>query len=257
MKKINKKSDLPTWFNITDYFKLSSLSDEYLFYQLYTRLNAFMVDEYKNTDFFGKHVCDGMYVFNFCSHFGIDDILPKKAESIISTEKSISPLSLRDIVKINKELDDEMGGDWKSILRDDFSDNHIYISQILKCLLWWDGVYCVLNLNYSDEKIMQDIKTLLPKWREELQFKYKKSPIKTSWSVIKQKIFLYNAIAIFDLKMWEIATNCKISNGVLAVTLFPDGEYDSIHIAQTIKPFVENLFTTSSIEKIELEISNK
>ncbi|MGP9437433.1 DUF6387 family protein, partial [Ewingella sp. AOP8-B2-18] len=79
--------------------------------------------------------------------------------------------------------------------------------------------------------------------------------LNNAWSVIRRKIVEYRVLPYMDLISWAIENEAVITHGVLAVSLFPDGEKDGFAIAQTIKPFVEKLVADGSLEKIRREIS--
>ncbi|HCB7180807.1 TPA: hypothetical protein M2A19_004400, partial [Escherichia coli] len=64
-------------------------------------------------------------------------------------------------------------------------------------------------------------------------------------------------IPLIDLLSWELSTDRKISLGVLAVSLYPDGEKDTFAIAQTVKPFLEKIMRSDSLEKIRKMLSNE
>ncbi|SUC21440.1 Uncharacterised protein [Proteus mirabilis] len=59
---------------------------------------------------------------------------------------------------------------------------------------------------------------------------------------------------LIDLKLWARANNCTITNKVLAVTLFPLGEYGEMNLIQTIIPFVDKILDVFSIEKFIREV---
>ena len=69
--------------------------------------------------------------------------------------------------------------------------------------------------------------------------------------MIKKKVLDYKVIPMLDLLDWAAMANVSITNRVMALALFPDGDYDSTNLAQTIKPFIENLLADFSIEKMK------
>lgn len=257
--RIRSKKQLPSWFNLIDYSCYESMSDDEIIYQLSCRVNAITVEEYKKHDFFVRFINKGMYVFK-SEYDGITPVW-KKGEidksKYLSKSQEVSPLSLRDINFLVKGLN---GGGKVNIdgsIKEDFSDMYIHVSAIDPVSVIFDGLYCKVDLLKSDEIILSEFKNLLSKWREELDFPEQVSPIKNSWKIARDKLFSYKAIPFIDLMLWESGTGNKITNGVLAVSLFPDGEYDSVNIAQTIKPFINALMDNRTIEKFEHEISNK
>ncbi|WP_260833688.1 DUF6387 family protein [Yersinia wautersii] len=112
-----------------------------------------------------------------------------------------------------------------------------------------------MDLELDDKLIIDSLSRLIPEWRKEMGVLVSEEPVNSSWAVSRAKILDYKIIPLFDLLAWSEKTNNSITNGVLAVTLFPDGEYDSINIAQTIKPFLDKIFNFSSTEKFKREIS--
>lgn len=54
--RINKKSDLPKWFKLSDYEIYKDMKDDDMLDQLCCRSNALMVGEFKKDGFFGKKI---------------------------------------------------------------------------------------------------------------------------------------------------------------------------------------------------------
>lgn len=131
-----------------------------------------------------------------------------------------------------------------------------HINTIPQEILDNDGsIYVEIDLDLDDKLIIDSLSRLIPEWRKEMGVLVSEEPVNSSWAVSRAKILDYKIIPLFDLLAWSEKTNNSITNGVLAVTLFPDGEYDSINIAQTIKPFLDKIFNFSSTEKFKREIS--
>lgn len=252
--KINKKSNLPLWFDLSDYEFFERVDDDEMIYQLGCRANAIMTEEYNYENFFTQRLVSGRYqdITDSCM-VQIDEEYPQSAARI-SGSRSIYPLTVGDVNHISsffKSVHDIQLFDNDSVVP---SENHL--SAMDDALSVFYGVCCRIDLMKNDEQILYDMKSLLKKWRAELKFNNSPS-IKTSWSVVRDKIILYKAIPLIDLMIWELATENKITDGVLAVTLFPEGEYDAIQIAQTIKPFAKQLSNNDNLEKFESEISMK
>ncbi|OKP00539.1 DUF6387 family protein [Xenorhabdus eapokensis] len=100
---------------------------------------------------------------------------------------------------------------------------------------------------------LEDIRKLLPEWRKELNFSSREPNVQTSssWDVVKRKILEYKIVPIVDLMCWNKIIGKRITNKKIAQLVFLHGEYDSTNIAQTIKPFIENLMSDFSIEKYQ------
>ncbi|MBD2796012.1 hypothetical protein ID856_05595 [Xenorhabdus sp. 18] len=248
--RISKKSDLPKWFNIKNYERIKDLPDDEIAYLITCRINDLMTERFKGKNYFENHVYYGDDFWN-CT----PEITPIKTKNRISSSSSVTPLTINDINTFRNDLLD-IGIDLNS---NDEKGNHISAYEHFgMSITSWHGVVCSINLLTSqDETIISDLRVLLKKWRAELDFEEKPSLISSSWEVIKPKIINYNIFAFLDLQLWQLATGNSITSGVLSVTLYPEGEYDSIQISQTIKPFSEKLFTSETLEKIEREISHK
>ncbi|WP_114192486.1 DUF6387 family protein [Edaphovirga cremea] len=255
--RIDKKQNLPDWFKLADYDCYKVMSDEEIVHQLSCRCNAMMVEEYKNENFFEDRLKKGLYV-------NVDDnVIPIWVRDdydksiFLRKSSSISPLSVRDIKFIARDLKENNNIDINDRVDDEFIDSYQHISAMNDISLYFDGFYCKVNLLKQDAIITSELLELIKMWRKDLGIPEPTPLIKNTWPIIKDKIISYAAFPLIDLIMWEKATSNKITNGVLAVSLFPDGDYDSINIAQTIKPFIESILDSKSIDKIEHEISNK
>lgn len=255
--KISNKKDLPKWFDLSDYDCYKIMPDDEIIYQLFCRYNALIAEEYKKHNvFFTKKISKGVYVYN-------DNLTPIWEKNDfdknlhLSKCNSISPMTIRDARFIFGRVRDETGIIISDQVDEDFNDMYISVSAIDKISVIFDGVFCKVNLMKSDEVILYEMSKLLKIWRDELDIPNDDALIKNGWSVIKDKILSYCIFPLIDLILWEKAMSNKITNGVLAVSLFPNGEYDSINIAQTIKPFAISLLDYKNLEKIEHEISNK
>ncbi|MEM7998956.1 DUF6387 family protein, partial [Morganella morganii] len=87
-----------------------------------------------------------------------------------------------------------------------------------------------IDLGYSDDIILNDLRKLIPIWRDELNVRTKNKQTVPSWEVTRKKIIEYSVFPLIDLKLWAKANNCTITNRVLAVTLFPLGEYGEMNL---------------------------
>lgn len=226
------------------------LPDDEIAYLILCRANDLLTGRYNKNGYFEN---DLYYGENYLE--GLNKLVTINDKTRISSSSSISPISLNQIGTFKKDLS-EIGID----INDEHIKNH-HLSAIEMCgvsITSWPGVVCSIDLlTNQDETIIAELKVLLKKWRAELSFEEPLPLINSSWEVIKNKIINYNAFAFCDLHMWQMATKKTITSGVLAVTLYPEGQFDSIQIAQTIKPFMGKLFTFETLEKIEREISNK
>ena len=258
--RINKKSDLPKWFKLSDYEIYKDMKDDDMLDQLCCRSNALMVGEFKKDGFFGKKISNGLYVEDY-------EELPVTINQVnrldinysysLTEGAAISPLSVRDLRFMSRELLSESNININVEPDPKLNDRFLHVSAINKESLYFEGFFCRINLMKHDDIIIDELKELLNDWREELDLEKPEPTIKNGWNVVRDKLIAYSAIPLIDLMLWEVATGNKITNGVLAVTLFPDGEYDSIQMNQTIKKFVVALLDYRTIEKIAHEISTK
>lgn len=100
-----------------------------------------------------------------------------------------------------------------------------------------------LNLNtiyFTDEQILEEIKRLLPIWRNEI--KHPEIQIIKPRSDDLQKILNYEIFALCDLITWEFVNQSRIRKSVLVREIYkyiPRGE---IELKQTIMPFLHKVF---------------
>ncbi|CDM90048.1 DUF6387 family protein [Xenorhabdus bovienii] len=247
--RINKKSDLPKWFDIEKYNKIKTLPDDEIAYLILCRCNDLLAGRYNKEGYFDNVL--------YCGELCSDDKIIKRSgnECKISSSPSIIPISIGHL-NIFKNYLFDIGVN----IEDEYVKyNHLSAYEMHNMSITsWSGVVCGIDLlTKQDETIINELRVLLKKWRRELDFEEAPSLLNNSWEIIKSKIINYNVFAFFDLQLWQFATGNSITGGVLSVTLYPEGEYDSTQIAQTIKPFSDKLFTYETLEKIEREISNK
>lgn len=257
MRRINKKSELPTWFDINRYSVLHELTDNELIDQLIVRRDS------RDRDFnFLMSLCDELrslianeYQKIFenvirvldTSTFHMEKAKRKKYSNLQMTGVGgIDPLRLIDVMHLHKKAEMYI------------SENEISRSlrgqkrAVSKTIVDNDTLMLNIDMTWPDEVLIQDFKTLLPIWRKELDYEVGNDiNIISSWGVIKKKILDYKVILLLDLQDWASVFNVNITNRVMAQALFTDGEYDSTNLSQTIKPFIENLLADFSIEKMK------
>lgn len=255
--RINKKSDLPKWFSLPDYECYKNMPDDELIYQLESRSNAYYTEQSKQDNFFGETLCNGIFRSEYEGVVPFWENKEHDKKFYLSKSRAISPLSLRDLNFMQASLKDKMDITLDGKVDVDFHDDYQHVSAMDLASVYFEGIFCRINIFKHDEIIIDELRVLLKKWRRETYIDEPESLIKNGWEVIRNKIIDYNAFPMIDLMLWEMATGHKITTGVLAVALFPEGEYDSIQINQTIKKFVVALLDYRTIEKIEHEISNK
>lgn len=282
--RIKNKNNLPKEFDLKNYDSLHLLSDRDLFRQLYWRSDDLDFDtEKKLTDCPEYGIINGQaYPMNNSlgdpfNEFREDNdvFFLKKEKEYRKKEKlkilnmsyldGIKPLTRFDILFLNKLnandgycKDKPIALDEKHIKKlldkDDGSFWSVMREPINKINDLEEQVMISLDLNCRDESLIENITKLLPIWRKELNLLEPKKPISGDWNSIRKKILEYKIIPLIDLKSWAKATGNSITNGVLTVSLFPDGEKDSIVFSQTIIPFLNNILCFQSLDKLKKEI---
>lgn len=242
--RISKKSDLPKWFNLEKYKAFSYLDDDEFINQVIWRRNDEITNVFKQDGYFETYAAGGVYKRKTPDC----DLVKVMAErKRIASGSIFQPLALYDILSMNEDIKALDAAD-----KNDFDHVNLIVNPIFT-----GDIHCAIRLDAQDDLILDELKRLLPEWREQLGIKQQENKIKNSWDIVRNKIISYQAIALRDLMMWQKASGNQITNGVLTVALYPEGEYDSTNIVQTIKPFVDNLFSDASIEKFDAEISSK
>ena len=278
-KKINSKRDLPKSFSLEKYDDLENMSDKDLFRQLYWRCDDLTI---KNTDcpdyglqYGAKYPLNNNFGDPFGELKAEEWFLEKQKEYEYKTQPDLIKLSYGDGIKplmrfelafLNKIYADK--GHWKGkpiVVDDDLvgdlftTDNGMFWAvmrepvNLLSDVV--ENVMITVDLNNRDDLLIEAFTNLLPKWREELGIPEPDKPVSGDWESVRRKIIDYRIIPLIDLMSWESATDSKISLGVLAVSLFPDGEKESFAIAQTVKPFLDKIIRSDSLDKIMKELS--
>lgn len=263
LMRINNKKDLPKWFSLDAYDVFSRLDDAALIkqitYRVFGPIDGYDSDEsyYENVikDSFGKSVkpqpldIDKATVrptfINFYEPHNSHGPHQK-----IAGDRVVSPLRATDVYYMYEILERQNSIPSKEHERDIGSRLGDSSYDILKGGDVFNNIHCVIDLGIDDEFILSSIKEILPIWRKQMNVSPGfggECPIKTSWPVNRQKLISYNAFAFYDLMRWQHVTNNKITNSVLAATLYPNGEYGEMAITQTIKDYVEKIFTINYI----------
>lgn len=254
-ERINRKDNLPKWFDIESYDVLLSLSDDELLFQLIERREHYRdSDGINDHDFIDYYFSKGVikdqekYSYSFTDR----EFEKRYSDLQLHAKGAIAPLNIIKLghlyekslpyIESNK-INRSLRGQKRSVTGTVDTSNEMHLS---------------INLDWPDELIIKDLMQLLPMWREGLS-NTGGSHLFTSqsWEIIKRKIFDYNIFPILDLLTWAKWSGKKITKGVLSVVLFPDGRYDYTNITQTIMPFIENLMKDFSIEKYRREIMDK
>jgi hypothetical protein len=280
-RKINSKKELPKSFDLKKYFSLESMSDKDLFRQLYWRSEDLDKIDTEIPDFGLQVASEYPINNNLGDPFGeikeSEWFLEKQKEYECKSQPDlinmsygdgITPLSRLNVSLINTLKSEN--GYWKGkpiiandeMIRDLFSEDNGMFWAVMRepvNLLTdsLDNLMVTIDLNNRDEVLIEALSNLLPLWRNELKIPEPSKPVAGGWGSIRRKILEYKIIPLIDLLSWANSTKSKISNGVLSVALFPDGEKDSFIIAQTINPFLEKLMAIDSLDKIRKELSKE
>lgn len=278
--KVNNKKDLPKSFDLSKYDDLDIMSDKDLFRQLYWRSEDLKT---KNSDVvdYGLQFASNYPLFSTLgdpfSEIPEDEwFLEKKEEYSKKDKPQLLSLSYGDgikpvdrfLISLLSEMNADAGYLKDSPIIIDKEAGNKLIEQD-NGMFWAvmrepvnllndaiDHVAISIDLDNRDDLLIDSFSKLLPLWRRELKIPEPCKPISGGWDSIRKKIIEYKIIPMIDLLSWEKSTENRISLGVLAVALFPDGEKDSIMIAQTVRPFLDKLMSYDSLEKIRKELSN-
>jgi len=262
---ITDKRNLPNWFNLDNYSQFNNLPDEELFYQLVVRYD--MLENY----------------FHYCPFYDIESInvksiidrdevreilgngivldaknraefhydmfkLPIERDNVLSGEVVLKPMSIEDFVFISGSVDnymnDNFNGSPESLVHHSFTSINSFLES--------KDMFIKVDLSRPDDLLINAFKINLKNWRNSLKIKEGEKTYQ-SWETIKKRLFEYSLFPMVDLLIWSKTRGVTITNGVLAVAVYPNGEYDSTNIQQTIKPNIERIFSISSIEKIRSE----
>ncbi|MDC9616282.1 DUF6387 family protein [Xenorhabdus khoisanae] len=242
---------IPNWFDLDKYEVLKELNDNDLLAQLIVRRDSFFIgnndfidiSEYK--EFYAEILSSVIQPLDNGTFYKRKMATKKYSDLQMSEGESVRPLRIIDITHIKRPIDDYI---YENNIARSLRGQKRSVSKILGNS---NSLFLELNFDWPDEILIEDIKNLLPIWREELNSAMDSLKINMSWSTVRRKIFDYQVFPIIDLMCWENVIKKRITNKNLALAVFKYGEYDSTNIAQTIKPFIENLMSDFSIEKYE------
>lgn len=271
--RINNKKQLPKEFNLSKYDSLYEMNDKDLFRQLYWRSDDLNITS-KEFSTYGLEY-GAMYPMNsnLGDPFGTTDDSIKTMEQKNKSDKKlrlsygdgIRPVSRFDLASLSDEK--SVGGVYKGkdilISYSDAgklleSDSNLFWDVMMEPVSLLSGAYggmvlASVDLSTPDEFLLDDFKSLIIKWRNELNVT---SPdiLNGKWEFIKKRILDYKIIPLIDLMSWAKSNDYAITYEVYAVSLFPDGEKGSLAIPQTVLPFVEKILSINSLEKYKREI---
>ena len=105
-----------------------------------------------------------------------------------------------------------------------------------------------INLDFSDDAILTDIKKHLTKLRKQLKHKPKLLPPKEFIRKFKN----FRTLQVIDVLLWQKLTEQHIEYDTLAEFLFPQGQFTGKQLRETIIPFAKKLLNSRSNESAYL-----
>lgn len=263
METIKTTNDLPSWFSLDNY-KYLNYSEEALFSLIAEREMKFHLLE-GGDSFSLAEACltdirkSGMERDGFIS-IPTDYELWKNAYPEPNTNenknhneylpegKAVQPFSIIDICQMGLEA---------SVFLDNVPDDEDCgksYDSMARLATGGDTLSLSINLHLPDYQIIEELKKLLPQYRNLLESpkpkkKYKQADL--------AKILPYNILPLADLTLWAKAENKNIHLSVLAVSLFPDGSRGEEDIRKTIIPFMEKVISHQYVYEWESSFSSK
>ena len=101
-----------------------------------------------------------------------------------------------------------------------------------------------INLDFSDDAIIADVKKHLIQLRKQLKHKPKLLPPKEYLRKFKN----FRALQVIDILLWQKLTDHHIEYETLAEFLFPQGQFTGKQLRETIIPFTKKLLDSKSNE---------
>lgn len=247
---------IPDWFELDNYDSLNQLENTDLAFQLATRItlsqNQFPLSR---EDLKLSKLCQEKVVITIDDSFGGEEPAPS-ASSLENKNKIDSkprlksfdqfrlPMS-RSIVPLSVLMAKYQGKVAYSSYPKDTDRNPYEAYEELICsfdLVFGNTSFIpgpipfnlTIDLTSDDETILKELKALLPAIRESLN-----APDPgISYSIIQKKVLNYRAIPYLDIIIWSKQNNLKITDEIIASTLFPEGHRDAYFIRSTLKKFL-------------------
>ena len=101
-----------------------------------------------------------------------------------------------------------------------------------------------INLDFSDDAIIADVKKHLIQLRKQLKHKPKLLPPKEYLRKLKN----FRALQVIDILLWQKLTDHHIEYETLAEFLFPQGQFTGKQLRETIIPSAKKLLDSKSNE---------
>lgn len=261
MRRIKLKTGLPKWFNLKNYESFCSMNDADLFYQLSARWDTYafsaLVELVEIESIISTGVIADAQVKSELLHRDLEG--SNAAFGMLAKSGGVEPLSMNEHYRIHTNVEEHARENGLSVTSR-FIDKFLFHPKSVNSFIdeeYENNMYLKVDLSWPDDLIIKDMIKLLPLWREELNAKPEIDHNGYGWESVKKKMLDYSLFPLIDLLIWECKTNSKITNGVLAVSVYPQGDYDATNITQTIKPNLEKIFNFYSIEKCRRELLDR
>ncbi|HDY4892475.1 TPA: DUF6387 family protein [Yersinia enterocolitica] len=259
--RISKRKDLPNWFNLENYTSFNSMTDEELFYQLSARWEAHVYSLFSELEDIENTIGSGVIVdAKMRSQLVHGDLSGgNEAFGMLPKDGGIEPISINEHYRIHVDVEEYARNKGLSLTSKTL-DKYLFHPKSVSTLTndeYKNNMYAKIDLDWPDELILKNMRNLLPLWREKLNAAPVIDHHGYGWDSVKKKIMDYSLFPLIDLIIWEGKTGNKITNGVLAVSVYPEGDYDATNITQTIKPNLEKIFNFYSIEKCRHELLDR
>ncbi|MFW3764578.1 DUF6387 family protein [Klebsiella pneumoniae] len=253
--RISNKKDLPSWFALEKYNVFSSMNDYDFINQIIFRVHGALDDLDNDLSYFNEVVKvasneEEILEEQYRKDYGFDELTGPY--QMIAEDIGVTPLSATDVCYMQNIIHHN------EIVP--FDDTSIYFRAFnthFDAAVRYhrpESVHAVINLNHSDGVILTSFKRLLPIWRKQLCLEMDlDSGIKTAWPVNRNKIISYQAFAFYDLIRWQYISGNQITNSVVAAALYPNGEYGETAIIQTIKKYIEKIFSINYTDELLAE----
>jgi hypothetical protein len=249
--KINSINDLPKWFKLKNYDVIRDLSIKELKEQVLCRrmlLLDYPLDELldikadwssdvdDDSENWVRIINGNVILEDYYTNFGspLDDECLSSSDYIrgfTSTEAFYHSKKLRDKKLIAFQDGENSPVAYHSSIL--FGDYDLVRKQLLG--LDSDQVSIKLDLGgCSDEELINDLRELLPKWRDELKISDPKKRMRKNDSFFR-KIKNYRILPLLDLRIWEKINNVTIVQKILTLALYPNGEISEADFKTKVK----------------------
>jgi len=263
-KRLKHISELPDWFKLEKYTNAIKLTTQEWYIQLAIRkcyLESPNLDDFRDSILSVRKnplvsIRDNLYLLSWvlsAAKVHISPFFPS------ATSLGVSPLTVRECYEMKNEINPKRKKSkptaflkkldaQEEINYDDEEANKFFDYEF-----WLDsplfqssypnsiseGVVSV-NLNYTDEILVQHFQRWLSKVRLARQQEFKsKNYDQYDYNDWVQ----YGVLPYLDLKGWEMENNIQIPNRVMADAIYPRGEGGEETVRKTTKPLAESLLS--------------